>query len=81
MQLKSVVLPAPFGPIKPTISPFSILIETSLRATYPPNPLVTLLHRISSVSVFLQERTAQFFSGKELDPVLELSKLYRESFL
>ncbi len=33
----SVVLPAPFGPIKPRISPGSTLIDTSSRATTPPN--------------------------------------------
>src|SRR5215831_20112276 len=37
MQLKRVVLPAPFGPIRPTISPGSMASETSLLATSPPN--------------------------------------------
>ncbi len=40
MQLKSVVLPAPLGPIRPTISPGSMTSETSRLATRPPNRLV-----------------------------------------
>src|SRR3954467_7039187 len=36
MQLKRVVLPAPFGPINPTISHSSTLSETSSRASRPP---------------------------------------------
>ena len=41
ITLKSVVLPAPFGPISPTISPGSASIETSSSATIPPNSRVT----------------------------------------
>src|SRR4051794_28889911 len=37
MQLKIVVLPAPFGPINPTISNSSTLMVTSRRACRPPN--------------------------------------------
>ena len=37
MQLKSVVLPAPFGPISPTISPRRTAIETESTAATPPN--------------------------------------------
>jgi len=40
MQLKSVVLPAPLGPIRPTISPGSIARETSRLAIRPPKRLV-----------------------------------------
>src|SRR4030067_2281667 len=36
MQLNRVVLPAPFGPIKPMISPCSIWKETWLFSTTPP---------------------------------------------
>src|SRR6266513_851559 len=43
MQWKSVVLPAPFGPISPTISPAPIARETSLLATRPPKRFVTAL--------------------------------------
>src|SRR5262249_45458505 len=39
--LNSVLLPAPFGPMSPRISPGSTSIETSLRATTPPNAMVT----------------------------------------
>ena len=37
MQLNSVVLPAPFGPIRPTIEPGSRSNETPASATTPPN--------------------------------------------
>src|SRR6266542_3256850 len=40
--LKKVVLPAPFGPIRPAIIPFSITKSTLFTATSPPNALVTL---------------------------------------
>src|SRR5512139_3291397 len=36
MQLKSVVLPAPFGPIRPTMRPASTSKETLSSATMPP---------------------------------------------
>src|SRR5437868_14838109 len=36
MQLSSVLLPAPLGPINPTIDPVSSANETSLRAWMPP---------------------------------------------
>ena len=41
ITLKSVVLPAPFGPIRPTIWPGSTSSETSSMATIPPNRRVT----------------------------------------
>src|SRR5919206_64420 len=41
MTLKHVVLPAPFGPIRPRISPLYRLKLTSLSATTPPNRSVT----------------------------------------
>ena len=53
MQLKSVVLPAPLGPISPTISRDSMVSETSWLATRPPKRLVHALdleqrrHRVS----------------------------------
>src|SRR5215471_20511503 len=40
MQWNSVVLPAPFGPMSPTISPRSIVSETSRLAIRPPKRLV-----------------------------------------
>src|SRR4051794_6691796 len=42
MQLKSVVLPAPLGPIRPTISHSSTLSETSSSACRPPKRIDTL---------------------------------------
>jgi hypothetical protein len=62
MQLKSVVLPAPLGPIRDTISPSSRLMETSLRAFSPPKALVTPLTS-SSAMVF-----PYFSSGRNLSP-------------
>ena len=41
MQLKSVVLPAPFGPIKPQIAPWATSKDTSWSAVTPPNRIVT----------------------------------------
>src|ERR1700722_12438636 len=41
MQLKSVVLPAPLGPIKPQIAPRATSKETSSSAVTPPNRIVT----------------------------------------
>src|SRR5690349_15148307 len=38
-MLKIVLLPEPFGPISPTISPWSTLNETLLTAVKPPNRL------------------------------------------
>ena len=37
MRSKSVVLPAPFGPIMPTISPLPTANDTSSTAWLPPN--------------------------------------------
>src|SRR4051794_26721415 len=39
-MLKNVVLPAPLGPISPTIAPSSIVKSTLLTATRPPKRLV-----------------------------------------
>jgi hypothetical protein len=41
MQLKSVVLPAPFGPMSPMIIPSSIEKETSELAARPPKNFET----------------------------------------
>ena len=40
MQLKAVVLPAPFGPIRATISPWFTSRDRLLIATTPPNCIV-----------------------------------------
>ena len=39
-QLKRVVMPAPFGPIRPVIVPFLIVKDTSSTARLPPKVLV-----------------------------------------
>src|ERR1043165_8506394 len=41
MQLKSVVFPAPFGPMRPTISPAFTSNETPAFAASPPKNLLT----------------------------------------
>src|SRR5438876_4600040 len=49
-RLKSVVLPAPFGPISPTISPASTSSDTSSTATMPPNRFVTFCTVSSAIA-------------------------------
>ena len=57
MQLNSVVLPAPFGPIRPQIAPGATLNVTSSRAVTPPK-------RIETPSTDKQRRSATVgFSG------------------
>src|SRR5438046_10557549 len=41
MQLNAVVLPEPFGPMSPRISPSRTSNDTSLRAMNPPNCLIS----------------------------------------
>ena len=41
MTLKKVVLPAPLGPIKPTIDPFGTCKPTESKACTPPKRLET----------------------------------------
>jgi hypothetical protein len=41
ITLNAVVLPAPFGPIRPTVSPGSTSNETPSSATMPPKRRVT----------------------------------------
>src|SRR4051794_5572763 len=47
MQLKSVVLPAPFGPIRPTMRPGATPNETPSSATMPPKRTRTFSTRSS----------------------------------
>src|SRR6266498_5642903 len=49
-RLKNVVLPAPFGPISPTIRPSSTSRSTSSRAAKPPKRFVTLSASRSATS-------------------------------
>ena len=48
MQLNSVVLPAPFGPITATIAPRGISSDTSRSACTPPNAMLTPRARSSA---------------------------------
>src|SRR2546429_83195 len=48
MQLKSVVLPAPFGPIRPTMRPGATSKETPSRATMPPKRTAPSAPRINA---------------------------------
>src|SRR5690606_7531538 len=52
MALNSVDLPAPFGPIRPSICPWFKANETSLTATSPPN-CTLMLSALSTVCIFL----------------------------
>src|ERR1700726_4015153 len=45
MTLKSVVLPAPFGPMTPTIRPCDTSQQSPDSAVIPPKDLLTLLNR------------------------------------
>src|SRR4051812_20709488 len=58
MQLKMVVLPAPLGPIKPTISNSSTLMLTSLSACRPPKRMEMLSVSRTCMHA-LRSRTAQ----------------------
>ena len=57
----SVVLPAPFGPIRPTISPALTVTETSLTATTPPKR--TVMFEASSVPGSTGSRTTSGSGG------------------
>src|SRR3990170_3684727 len=50
MQLKTVVLPAPFGPMRPTISPRPTVISTASKALRPPKFMVIFV-RFSTISI------------------------------
>ena len=55
MTSKSVVLPAPLGPMIPTISPWSACSDTSCRALLPPklseSPRTSISARLSPFGV------------------------------
>src|SRR3990172_10605171 len=72
MRLKRVVFPAPFGPIIPTISPFSIAVVTFLTAVIPPKALLRFL--ISKKLIFARDLlscTPPSFSHQAHEPVWE----------
>src|SRR5699024_1662712 len=48
-MLKTVVLPAPFGPIRPTSAPSSIFMDRSSTARRPPNEMPSLI--TSSIAI------------------------------
>ena len=52
----SVVLPAPFGPSSPKISPRSTCSDTLSRASVPPNRLVTPSARIGTVEAVIARK-------------------------
>ena len=54
MTLKSVVLPAPFGPINPVMCPASAVRVVWSSARFPPNDNVTA--RTSSIAVTATHR-------------------------
>src|SRR6266496_417976 len=60
--LKNVVLPAPFGPIRPLIEPRSITKSTLLTATKPPKRLV----------IPVASRTGAMFSLRQLNILLNV---------
>src|SRR5881396_3062477 len=55
MQLNSVVLPAPFGPMSPTISPGSMASDTSRLASRPPKRLLAA-STLSKAAMALRRR-------------------------
>ena len=59
-QLKIVLLPEPFGPIRPRISPCSTSNETLLTAVKPPKRLVSPRRQHGSVT---HSRPARYFAA------------------
>jgi hypothetical protein len=59
MQLTKVVLPAPFGPMRPTISPGATSSAIVLTATTPPKRIVTSLAASATRSPPLRSRPPQ----------------------
>src|SRR5262245_47102831 len=72
-KLKQVVLPAPLGPIKPTISPLSTVRSTLLTAASPPKSRVS--PRVSRSATGSGRRAGCRRRGA---PRLELGQLPRE---
>ena len=56
MELNKVVLPDPFGPIKPTIFPFSTFIEMSTLAFTPPKDLTEKAENLLNFVGLYQKR-------------------------
>src|SRR5215470_17528761 len=68
MRLNRVDFPAPFGPIRPTISPRSQLIDTSSLAATPAKCRETL--RTSRSDAFFSPRPPAAFAGGKADEAL-----------
>jgi len=64
--LKSVVFPAPFGPIKPTISPRGTSNETFFSAAIPPNSIPTFRTTSNGSSPRAADLENSSFSGVRL---------------
>src|SRR3954468_7664779 len=70
MTLNAVVLPAPFGPIRPATAPSSTSSETSSSATIPPNrsPTFRRERRATRASVIRSSRRCIADEALVLDP-------------
>src|SRR4051794_12489761 len=87
MQLNNVVLPAPFGPINPTISHSSTLRETLSRASRPPKRMEMLSSsstdmgtaRIRGVLLVMEaERTSSQPAADRSDDLAEPTRIHDE---
>src|SRR6478736_2067041 len=77
MALKQVVLPAPFGPMSPRISPRRISNDTPSRATTPPNRSVTSSRESSTSSVAAGVSAGPVVWVSDMcSPLLELLELF-----
>src|ERR1700704_687552 len=78
MQLKSVVLPAPFGPIRPTMRPGATSKETPSRATMPPKRTATSCTRINprfgACPASAAKGTPPCFNFTELESAIPMSE-------
>src|SRR4051794_29129539 len=67
MQLKSVVLPAPFGPIRPTMLPGATSNDTPSSATMPPKRTATSCTRSSACPASAVKGTSSSGNSTELE--------------
>src|SRR3954468_14966113 len=75
MRLNSVVLPAPFGPIRPRISPSLTTRSTVRTAMSPPNARETFFSSRSTCSVIVVRRRSPAFDEPRASPTLWLNAL------
>src|SRR5215831_18120874 len=72
MRLKTVVFPAPFGPMRKTISPSSTWKLTSFVASSPPKRLLTFSNsRIRAISLSLHRADGPRLSSEPFPPLEE----------